>query len=71
MNQLILALATLGPIGKKLPAPGTMGSLVGLFCYTLLVLGFEISAEWVTFFFYSSFFNRYSSLLAGGSPSEP
>ncbi|MBL9187336.1 MAG: phosphatidylglycerophosphatase A [Opitutaceae bacterium] len=27
---LVVALATLGPLGKKLPAPGTWGSLAGL-----------------------------------------
>lgn len=30
MDKLIVWVATLGPIGKKLPAPGTFGSLLGL-----------------------------------------
>ena len=30
MDKLIVGLATLGPIGKKLPAPGTFGSLTAL-----------------------------------------
>ena len=33
MDKLILCLATLGPIGKKLPAPGTFGSLAGLLVF--------------------------------------
>ena len=36
MDRFILLLATLGPIGRKLPAPGTFGSLVGLAVYYLL-----------------------------------
>ena len=28
--SLIINLATIGPLGKKLPAPGTFGSLFGL-----------------------------------------
>ena len=37
MGKLILFAATLGPIGRKLPAPGTFGSLAGLVVYWLLV----------------------------------
>jgi phosphatidylglycerophosphatase A len=37
MSKLILFVATLGPIGRKLPAPGTFGSLTGLVVYWLLV----------------------------------
>ena len=37
MDRLVLLLATLGPIGRKLPAPGTFGSLVGLGFYYLLL----------------------------------
>jgi phosphatidylglycerophosphatase A len=37
MERLILFVATLGPIGRKLPAPGTFGSLAGLVVYWLLV----------------------------------
>ncbi len=41
MNRLVLFLATLGPLGTKLPAPGTMGSLFAtlLFALMTLVLG--------------------------------
>ena len=40
MNKIILFLATLGPIGTKLPAPGTFGSLAGLIAlWALLIPG--------------------------------
>jgi phosphatidylglycerophosphatase A len=32
---LVVALATLGPVGRKLPAPGTWGSLAGLLYFTV------------------------------------
>ena len=38
MNRIVLFLATLGPVGTKLPAPGTMGSLVGLLAYVFMTL---------------------------------
>ena len=37
MDRLILFVATLGPIGRKLPAPGTFGSLAGLLVFWLLI----------------------------------
>tara|TARA_B100002019_G_scaffold282592_1_gene288005 strand:- start:403 stop:900 length:498 start_codon:yes stop_codon:yes gene_type:complete len=44
MNKIVLFVATLGPIGTKLPAPGTMGSLAGtiVFAFLTLVLGFPV-----------------------------
>ena len=40
MTQFALFIATLGPIGKNLPAPGTWGSLVALvFGYAILSAG--------------------------------
>lgn len=36
MDWLIKNLATLGPIGKKLPAPGTAGSIIGVLCFSLI-----------------------------------
>jgi phosphatidylglycerophosphatase A len=38
MNRFVLFFATLGPIGKKLPAPGTMGSLAGTIFFMTLTL---------------------------------
>lgn len=37
MNQITLCLATLGPIGRNLPASGTFGSLAGIFVFIILV----------------------------------
>jgi phosphatidylglycerophosphatase A len=34
-TSTVLACATLGPIGRKLPAPGTWGSLAGLLYFTV------------------------------------
>ena len=36
MDFLIKTLSTLGPVGTRLPAPGTFGSLVGLFAFFFL-----------------------------------
>ena len=38
MNRVVLFFATLGPIGKNLPAPGTMGSLAGTIFFMILTL---------------------------------
>ena len=37
MNQITLFLATLGPVGRNLPAPGTCGSLAGILIFIILV----------------------------------
>ena len=37
MNQITLFLATLGPVGRNLPAPGTCGSLAGILVFIILV----------------------------------
>lgn len=34
-SKLVLDLATLGPLGRRLPAPGTWGSLAGLMYFTV------------------------------------
>ena len=33
MDKLIVCLATLGPVGRRLPAPGTFGSVIGLLVF--------------------------------------
>ena len=43
MNKIVVFVATLGPIGTKLPAPGTMGSLAGTILFTILTLGLGFS----------------------------
>ena len=35
-TRLVVAVATLGPLGTRLPAPGTWGSLAGLLYFLLL-----------------------------------
>src|SRR3954471_1584236 len=35
-TPFVVAVATLGPVGRKLPAPGTWGSLAGLIYFALL-----------------------------------
>jgi phosphatidylglycerophosphatase A len=35
----VLALATLGPVGRRLPAPGTWGSAIGILLFTLACHG--------------------------------
>ena len=34
-SSIVLGLATLGPLGRRLPAPGTWGSLAGLMYFTV------------------------------------
>lgn len=43
-SGLVVALATLGPLGRKLPAPGTWGSLAGLLYFTVFFRGAGIGA---------------------------
>ncbi len=50
-DSLILQLATLGPIGKKLPAPGTFGSLAGIVFFGLLANGLQFEAQFITILF--------------------
>jgi phosphatidylglycerophosphatase A len=38
-TRAVLALATLGPVGRRLPAPGTWGSLCGLLFFTAAAMG--------------------------------
>lgn len=51
----VVGLATLGPVGRRLPAPGTWGSLCGLLYFTVFflrvgwlgTLGISLLAAWV------------------------
>ena len=47
MDRLILFVATLGPIGRKLPAPGTFGSLAGLLVFWLFIFPSNIEPFFV------------------------
>ena len=76
MNQLVLFLSTLGPIGTRLPAPGTMGSIFGTLLYAYLTLGIGWSAELVALAFVPLFLigiplcSRAEILLDRSDPSE-
>ena len=41
---LVTGCATLGPLGRRLPAPGTWGSLAGLLCFVLFLQRASIGA---------------------------
>jgi phosphatidylglycerophosphatase A len=43
----VLACATLGPIGRRLPAPGTWGSLAGLLYFTVVIYPMGLPAALV------------------------
>lgn len=43
-TRLVVACATLGPLGRRLPAPGTWGSLAGLLYFTVLFQGHGVFA---------------------------
>ena len=43
LDAIIINLATLGPFGKKFPAPGTVGSLIGFLIFGLLLLSAKFS----------------------------
>lgn len=43
-SGLVIACATLGPLGKKLPAPGTWGSLAGLLYFAVFLQRASIGA---------------------------
>ena len=56
MNNLVLFLATLGPIGTKLPAPGTMGSLFGTLLFAFFTVGLGWSVYMIAVGFIPLFF---------------
>src|SRR5215470_916154 len=44
LSRVIIACATLGPVGRRLPAPGTWGSLAGLFYFAVFFQRASIGA---------------------------
>ena len=76
MNRIVLFLATLGPVGTKLPAPGTMGSLVGLLVYVFMTLVLGWSAHLIALSFLPLFVigiplcSRAEILLDRNDPGE-
>ena len=51
MDFLIKSLSTLGPIGSKLPAPGTFGSIAGILVFSILIWFTSISSIYILSFF--------------------
>ena len=47
LDSIILQLSTLGPLGRKLPAPGTVGSIMGIFLFAFLHYFFELQILWI------------------------
>lgn len=41
-SRLVVAIATLGPIGQRLPAPGTWGSLAGMLYYAVFFMHLSV-----------------------------
>ncbi|MEK9772388.1 MAG: phosphatidylglycerophosphatase A [Opitutae bacterium] len=76
MNKLVLFLATLGPIGTKLPAPGTMGSLFGTLLFAFFTLVLDWSVPMITIGFIPVFLlgiplcTRAEILLDQNDPGE-
>lgn len=76
INQLVLLFATLGPIGRKLPAPGTMGSLTGTFLVAYFTLGLGWSIQMIALAFIPLFLlgiplcTRAETLLGYDDPGE-
>lgn len=76
MNTIVLFLATLGPIGTRLPAPGTMGSLFGTLLFAILTFGLGWSANFTALVFIPLFLvgiplcSRAEVLLDRNDPSQ-
>jgi phosphatidylglycerophosphatase A len=76
MDFLIKNLSTLGPIGTKLPAPGTFGSLAGLMAFSICVWLSPLSPTSVVSLFSALFIvgiplcSRAEVLLAKPDPPE-
>lgn len=47
LDRILLGLATLGPIGTRLPAPGTFGSLAGLAVFAALLAWTDWPVLWL------------------------
>jgi len=76
MNRVILFLATLGPIGTRLPAPGTMGSLAGVSLFAFMTLVLHVPAPMLALLFVPLFAigiplcSRAEILLDRNDPGE-
>lgn len=76
MNKAVLGLATLGPLGQKLPAPGTFGSVAGLAVFGILVMLAGLSPWLVSLLFLPLFLlgiplcTKAEKILGKSDPSE-
>ena len=76
MNKAVLGLATLGPLGQKLPAPGTFGSVVGLAVFGILVMIAGLSPWLVSLLFLPLFLlgiplcTKAEKILGKSDPGE-
>jgi phosphatidylglycerophosphatase A len=62
-GALICAVATLGPLGRRLPAPGTWGSLAGLLYFAVLFR----HARWEVVFAWAVLFSFVAVLFCGAA----
>ena len=76
MDWLVKNLSTLGPVGTKLPAPGTFGSLVGVIIFIFLIWLSTIPPFFILLFFLLLFIlgipmcSRVEVLLGKADPPE-
>ncbi|MBT7651504.1 MAG: phosphatidylglycerophosphatase A [Opitutae bacterium] len=76
MDWLVKNLSTLGPVGTKLPAPGTFGSLVGVIIFIFLISLSTIPPFFILLFFFLLFIlgipmcSRVEVLLGKADPPE-
>jgi phosphatidylglycerophosphatase A len=76
MDFLIKSFSTLGPIGTKLPAPGTFGSIAGLLVFSALIWFTSFSPIYILGFFAILFLlgiplcTRAEMLLKKADPPE-
>ena len=76
MDNFLKFISTLGPIGMNLPAPGTFGSIAGLFLFSFLILFTSIPPIKIILFFFVLFIlgiplcSRAEILLKKADPPE-
>jgi phosphatidylglycerophosphatase A len=73
-TKLVVGLATLGPVGRRLPAPGTWGSVAGLLYFTLfferLGVAENLVASAAGFYFAAIFCGEAETRLRKKDPGE-
>src|SRR4051812_43128199 len=73
-TTMVVALATLGPLGRRLPAPGTWGSAAGLLYFAVFFERFSLAENIVAsalgFFFAVAFCGEAEVRLRKKDPGE-